>query len=173
MVYKMAISTTKQKQLAYNISNNVVIETENKSRSGDYVYKVTDGKLEFIPGQIPSGNKINLDLNDQIRSSGFYKLMLDEETAANLAFNYDRKESDMRIYSESELETINPSNNKIKVIVSTSQANMAATINEKDKGIVMWKWFVVAALFCRFFFCKEAATTEIYTRSLVGSVRCV
>jgi len=147
MVYKMAISTTKQKQLAYNISNNVVIETENKSRSGDYVYKVTDGKLEFIPGQIPSGNKINLDLNDQIRSSGFYKLMLDEETAANLAFNYDRKESDMRIYSESELETINPSNNKIKVIVSTSQANMAATINEKDKGIVMWKWFVVAALF--------------------------
>jgi Aerotolerance regulator N-terminal len=147
LVYKMAITTTKQKKLAYTITNNVVIETENKRKTGDYVYKITDGDQELIPGQIPVGNKINLDLNDQIRKSGFYDLKLDEEVTGKLAFNYDRKESDMSMYSETELTSINPANPKIKVISSALQSNISGTITEKDKGIVLWKWFIIATLF--------------------------
>lgn len=146
LLYKMAISTTKQKKLAYTITNNVVIETENKRRTGDYVYKITGGDQELIPGQIPVGNKINLDLNDQIKKAGFYDLKLDEEISGKLAFNYDRNESDMSMYSESELAGINPSNSKIKVISNALQANISGTITEKDKGIVLWKWFVICAL---------------------------
>ena len=146
LLYKMAISTTKQKKLAYTITNNVVIETENKRRTGDYVYKITGGDQELIPGQIPVGNKINLDLNDQIKKAGFYDLKLDEEITGKLAFNYDRNESDMSMYSESELAGINPSNGKIRVISSALQSNISGTIIEKDKGIVLWKWFIIAAL---------------------------
>jgi hypothetical protein len=141
----MAISTTKQKNLSYTITNNVVIETDNKRKTGDFVYKLT-GADEFIPGQIPNGNKISLDLNNQIREAGFYDLKLDEETVAQYAFNYDRRESDLNMYSETELESINPSNPKIKVISSALQANISGTISEKDKGIVLWKWFLIAAL---------------------------
>jgi hypothetical protein len=145
LVYKMAISTTKQKNLSYTITNNVVIETDNKRKTGDFVYKLT-GADEFIPGQIPNGNKISLDLNNQIREAGFYDLKLDEETVGQYAFNYDRRESDLNMYSETELESVNPSNPKIKVISSALQANISGTISEKDKGIVLWKWFLIAAL---------------------------
>ena len=123
----------------------MVIETDNKRHSGDFVYKISGAK-EFIPGQIPNGNKINLDLNDQIRTAGFYDVKLDEDIVSKCAFNYDRIESDLNMYTESELEGLNPGNNKIKVISSVLQANISGAINEKDKGIVLWKWFLIGVL---------------------------
>lgn len=145
MVYKMAIATTKQKNLAYTISNNVVIETENKRKTGDYIYKITNGTSEFIPGQMPSGNKITLDVDDQIKTSGFYDLVLDDNVEGKLAFNYDRKESDMSMYDEDALKE-STNNPKIKIINEALQANISGAISEKDKGIVLWKWFVIMAL---------------------------
>ncbi|MBK8515786.1 MAG: BatA domain-containing protein [Saprospiraceae bacterium] len=146
LIYKMAISTIKQKPIAFTINNNLVINTENKRMSGDFVYKVTDGKNEIIPGQIPTGNLISLDLSDQIKHSGFYDLLLSENIESKLAFNYDRRESDMTLISESGLEGINPANVKIKLIPSVLQANISGAIYEKDKGIVLWKWFAIFAL---------------------------
>jgi len=81
-----------------------------------------------------------------IKNAGFYDLKLDEEITGKLAFNYDRNESDMSMYSESELAGINPANSKIKVISTALQANISGTITEKDKGIVLWKWFIISAL---------------------------
>lgn len=146
LVYKMAIITTKHKNLAYTITNNVVIETDNKRQTGDYVYKISNGTEEFIPGQIPQGNKISLDIDDQVKKSGFYDLILNEKQIAKLAFNYDRKESNMSTFDEVELAKLGDQNTKIKVISEALQANISGTISEKDKGIVLWKWFVVAAL---------------------------
>ena len=142
----MAISTTKQKELSYTISNNIVIETENKRKTGEMVYKVSNGETELIPGQIPTGNKIALDLDDQIKVSGFYDLSLDNQVVKNLASNYNRSESDMSLYSESDLEDIVAKNPKMKVIGEALQANISGSIADKDKGIVLWRWFVIFAL---------------------------
>lgn len=159
LIYKMAIATTKQKNLAYTITNNVVIETDNKRKSGDYVYKISNGSAEFIPGQMPLGNKITLDVDDQIREAGFYDLLLDENIEGKLAFNYDRKESDMRMYDDSELKAQVTDNPSIKIIDEALQANIAGTISEKDKGIVLWKWFLIAALL---FLAIEALLLRFY-----------
>lgn len=146
LVYNVAISTTKQKSLAYTISNQMVIETANIHRIGDYTYKVKHGNEEFIPGQIPAGNKMMLDLNDQIKTAGYYDLLLDDKIVVKLAFNYDRKESDMHIFRESELKNMTSANPNIKVLGETLQADITASIMEKDKGIILWKWFVILAL---------------------------
>ncbi|MFZ1751831.1 MAG: hypothetical protein WAU01_16650, partial [Saprospiraceae bacterium] len=65
---------------------------------------------------------------------------------AKIAFNYDRKESDMKLVSEELLKDIQPQNPKLKIIASELQANISGTISEKDKGIILWKWFVISAL---------------------------
>ncbi len=158
MVYKMAISTSRQKVLSYTISNNVVIETDNKRKTGDYVYKVKNEKEEYIPGQIPNGNKINLDLDDQIKTAGYYDLELDNNAVGQVAFNYDRKESDMTMFTESDLLKFS-NNTKIKLIDAALQANITGTISEKDKGIVLWKWFIIGALL---FLALEALLLRFY-----------
>jgi hypothetical protein len=146
LIYKMAISSSKQKPLSYTINNKVTIAVENKRKTGEYVYKVVKDKWEIIPGQVPAGATMVLDMSDQVREAGFYDLKLKEEVVGKLAFNYDRNESDMSLYSESDLESMHPSNSKVKVITEALQANISGTISEKDKGIVLWKWFVIMAL---------------------------
>lgn len=159
LVYKLAITTTKQKSLSYTITNNIVVETENKRKSGDYVYKISNGKSEFIPGQIPTGNRITLDVDDQIKTAGFYDLLLDTNVEGKLAFNYDRKESDMSMYDEDGLKDQNGTNPKIKIINEALQANISGAISDKDKGIVLWKWFVIMALL---FLAIEALLLRFY-----------
>jgi len=146
LIYKMAITTTKHKNLSYTISDNLAIETDNLRQSGDYVYKIKNEKLEFIPGQIPSGNKITLEVDDQVKSAGFYDLMLNDQVTGKLAFNYNRRESDMSLYDESALAPLVSHNTKLKIMNEALQANISTSIAEKDRGVVLWKWFLIAAL---------------------------
>lgn len=146
LIYKMAITTTKHKNLSNTISNNLAIETDNLRQSGDYVYKIKNEKLEFIPGQIPSGNKITLEVDDQVKSAGFYDLMLNDQVTGKLAFNYNRRESDMSLYDESALAPLVSHNTKLKIMNEALQANISTSIAEKDRGVVLWKWFLIAAL---------------------------
>ena len=146
LIYKMAITTTKHKNLYYTISNNLAIETDNLRQSGDYVYKIKNEKLEFIPGQIPSGNKITLEVDDQVKSAGFYDLMLNDQVTGKLAFNYNRRESDMSLYDGSALAPLVSHNTKLKIMNEALQANISTSIAEKDRGVVLWKWFLIAAL---------------------------
>ncbi len=159
LIYKMAISTTKQKELSYTISNNIVIETENKRKTGEVVYKISNGETELIPGQIPAGNMMSLDLDDQIKTSGFFDLSLDNQIVKKLAFNFNRNESDMSLYTEGDLEGIIAKNPKIKVIGEALQANISGSISDKDKGIVLWRWFVIFALL---FLAIEALLLRFY-----------
>lgn len=159
LIYKMAISTTKQKPLSYTINENIVIPVENKRKSEDYVYKIIGGKYEVIPGQLQVGNLMNLTLGDQIKDAGYYDLTLNEAIIGKFALNYDRRESDMAAFSESELQDINTSNSKIKVIPSALQANISGTISEKDKGIVLWKWFAILTLI---FLAVESLLIRLY-----------
>ena len=159
LIYKMAITTTKHKNLSYTISNNLAIETDNLRQSGDYVYKIKNEKLEFIPGQIPSGNKITLEVDDQVKSAGFYDLMLNDQVTGKLAFNYNRRESDMSLYDESALAPLVSHNTKLKIMNEALQANISTSIAEKDRGVVLWKWFLIAALV---FFAIEALLLRYY-----------
>ncbi len=147
LLYKMAITTTKQKKLAYTITNNVVIETEKTKEEQEIMcIKLPVATRSSFPDKYLW--EIKLTLTRMIRSENqvFTTRNPDEEVTGKLAFNYDRTESDMSMYSETELTGINPTNPKIKVISSALQSNISGTITQKDKGIVLWKWFIIAAL---------------------------
>lgn len=146
MIYKMALSSSGRAQLAYRISNQVVIETENKRSAGDFVYKISQGTTEYIPVQKTAGNTAVLEIMDPLRNAGFYTLQLNQDTIATLAFNFNRTESDLRVFSESELSEMCENRKSLKLIDNVLQANIAETVSEKDKGIVLWKWFIVIAL---------------------------
>ena len=145
MLYKMAVSKSKRESLSNLISNKVIIETENKRKTGDYIYKLR-GKDEFIPGQQTAGNRILLDLGNQITEAGIFDLILDDNVIGRYAFNYDRKESDLSIYRENELISRFAEIKGVNIITSVAQTSLSETISHKDKGIMLWKWFIIAAL---------------------------
>jgi len=145
MIYKIALATPVQKPLSYTISNKIVIQTLNKRTSGDFAYKMK-GEKEFIPAQFPSGNKVSLDLANNVTKAGYFDLILDDNIVDRLAFNYDRRESAMDIYTDSGLGELTGQNAKISILDEALQANVSSTVTEKDKGVVLWKWFLIFAL---------------------------
>lgn len=144
MLYKMAIASTKNQKISYTIGDDEVIEAENKISDGDLVYTIK-GLEEFIPGQTNLGNKILLNVNNQISKDGFYSLGLDNESVADLAFNFDRKESNLEVTSITELESLSDASN-INLLDTSLKADFSSYINEKDRGIVLWKWCLILAL---------------------------
>ncbi len=144
MLYKMAIASTKTQKISYTIGQDEIIEAENKISSGDLVYKI-NGSEEFIPGQTNLGNKILLDVNDQVTKNGFYTLNLDKEKIADLSFNFDRKESNMMVSSSDDLNKLSESS-AVNLLDGSLKADFSQYINQKDKGIVLWWWCLILAL---------------------------
>jgi hypothetical protein len=144
MLYKMAIASTKTQKISYTIGKDEIIEAENKISSGDLVYKIK-GLEEFIPGQTNLGNKILLDVNDQVTKDGFYSLNLDKNKISDLSFNYDRKESNMMV-SSTDMMTDLAESSTVNLLDGSLKADFSSYINEKDRGIVLWWWCLILAL---------------------------
>lgn len=145
MLYKMAISSAKERQIAYTIGSDEVIIADNFVQGNEIVYKLKGDAEEFIPEQRTVGSKVFLGVHDKIKQAGFYDLFLNpEETLAQYAFNYDRKESLLEYFNEDDLtKMVGPS---ISVIGATAAAGFTQVIEERSRGIVLWRWCLILAL---------------------------
>ncbi|MEM9824105.1 MAG: BatA domain-containing protein [Bacteroidota bacterium] len=145
MLYKMAISSAKDRQIAYTISKDELLETENRVSESEIVYKMKGTQEEFIPQQKTVGPKVILGINNQIKEAGYYDLFLKPEASlAKFAFNYDRLESDLEYYNQTDLANLVGPN--VQVIESASRATLTPLIGDRSRGIVLWRWCLIAAL---------------------------
>jgi hypothetical protein len=156
MLFKMAVAGAKAGSVAYTIGKNEVLEAKHLvSPGGETLYKLRQSSeknnsndlaaVEFIPEQRILGSKVLLTPGKQVHSAGWYRLSLKtDSTLAEYAFNYDRKESDLRYRSDEELETeLGP---KMKLLSENAEANFTQVVDEQNQGIVLWRWCLLFAL---------------------------
>ncbi len=139
MIYKMAIAKATADPLSYTIGNNAPIELKKDKNISEVAYAI-NGPAEFIPSQLNLGNRVILTDNDQVRVAGIYTLSKDKALIKKLAFNYDRKESDMTISDIDNMDL------PFNIISENLTADFTSVISEKDKGVVLWKWCLILAL---------------------------
>jgi hypothetical protein len=162
MLFKMAVSGTKGRQIAFTIGKDEVLEaTHQQSASGETTYKLklqadvagpggdnaasAQNAPEFIPEQRVLGAKVLLTPGKQVSKAGWYALTLKgDSTLAEYAFNFDRLESDLQ-YSNQETLADGAAPN-IKVLSDNIEANFGQAVNEQERGIALWRWCVVFAL---------------------------
>lgn len=145
MLYKMAISSRKTRNIAYTIGRDEVIETDHLATSSEIVYKLKGEGEEFIPEQRIVGNKAYLGIGNQIPEAGFYDLFLsDDEVLAKYAFNYNRRESRLEYFTPEELSALNnPAFNVIDILDTTV---LTARIEERSQGVTLWRLCLILAL---------------------------
>lgn len=145
MLYKMAISSNRARQIAYTIGRDEVIEANHFVNSTDIVYKLRGESGEFIPEQRIIGSKAFLGIGNQVLEAGFYDLFLTQDTIlAEYAFNFDRKESALDYIPADELDDRVSAN--INVLDVMEEAVLTARIEERSQGIVLWRWCLILAL---------------------------
>jgi hypothetical protein len=158
MLFKMAVAGTKSRQIAYTIGKDEVLEARHQvSASGETNYKLKrvaeNGEAEagaatlgeFIPEQRIFGAKVLLTPGTQVRDAGWYRLALrGDSTLATYAFNYDRRESELRYLDDEALAEGLPAN--MKVLSQSAEASFTQVVGEEERGIALWRWCVVFAL---------------------------
>jgi hypothetical protein len=144
MIYKMASSKNKGARLSYFMGSDQIIEVDNLKTNNETVYKLK-GQTEFIPSQISLGKKVILDVKNQVQSDGFYELKLSDKVLDKLAFNFNRRESNLDLYKKADLASM-IKNDAVNILEFDAQEGIKDFVGEKDHGIILWKWFLIAAL---------------------------
>jgi hypothetical protein len=86
-----------------------------------------------------------LDVRDQVENSGIYAVMLEQDTIKRIAFNYDRRESDLNCFTADQVQKLIGEELNIYES-STDNVDLSESIVAREKGILLWKWFIILAL---------------------------
>jgi hypothetical protein len=145
MLYKMSISSAKEDKIGYIIGKDDYLETDAKSKAGEKAYKMKGTKEEFIPEQRMVAGKAILGVKDGTKDAGFYNLFTRPDSVlSKFGFNYDRRESVLDYYTSKDLKTYERKN--LKVLDDTAEASMTVVVGERNQGVALWRWCIIAAL---------------------------
>lgn len=122
------------KNVGYNV--NSTFEIENL-KTGE----------KIVPNNTIIGQEVRIEFGDQISTDGQYLVENDGKILASMAFNYDRKESDLRYLTQSELESkLEEDQLTNATVVSEVNRNFSEVFDELQNGKQLWKIFLLLAL---------------------------
>jgi hypothetical protein len=120
-----------------------------------------ENQQSFIP-QIATSEeqRLRMQLSDMFEKAGHYRVLAGDEMAAAISMNYDRRESDFRFYTFSQLrEEVQKYNLKFTTVVQNQEGRFSDAFDEITSGKRIWKWFIVLALL---FIAAEAAIARFW-----------
>ena len=138
--YNFGLYSSKPSQLYYTIGLPNTVEI-NAQLNKDDVLHLTRTEEDFIPQQQISAKKVMITTASNPVKSGFINVQHNEKTIKTLAYNYNRKESDLSHINIK--EHFNDASN-ITHINSVNDAFMM--VSEKYKTTNLWQLFLVLAL---------------------------
>ena len=149
VMYKIAILSVPSYPLFYSLSADNGIEIQNDSLKNHEVYKIKriGSDFESIPETRSNGSVTHIFPHEQIREAGLYTIMEGTRLAQGVAFNYDRRESDLHCYTGDEVNAmLKRSGVKYFAVLKGKQVSLAKQIHDINQGTPLWKYFVLGVL---------------------------
>jgi hypothetical protein len=149
VLFKIALLSVPLVPLFYSLSADNGIEIENDSLKSNEVYKIKKmgSGFESIPEMRSYGSLTRLYPHDQIREAGLYTIMEGSRVVQGIAFNYDRRESDLHCFTGDEVNSmLKRSDVKYFAVLKGKQVSLAKQIHDINQGTPLWKYFVLGVL---------------------------
>ncbi|MCF8330877.1 MAG: BatA domain-containing protein [Bacteroidales bacterium] len=141
-LYKMVFDGIQTERLYYIPGKNELYVNASIDIQSDEmpILKNPTDDSEIIPQIIQQKRGLSFIADKQIIRSGIRHLIVNNEIADMLAYNYDGRESDTKI---SNVEEDNPG---FVNILDDSPDKIAAKVKKQQTGKQLWQWFLIAAL---------------------------
>lgn len=146
---KMAILSLKPSPLYYKTSTNEAIVLTNSDSFSDKPMHIINAEktTDVIPEHRLVNNATTLFTQNQITEAGQYAVIDNTTNIKGLAFNYDRRESDLDFSDSEQLQKqINETGLKNVQIIKPDVKKLAAVLIEVNDGKKLWKLFLILAL---------------------------
>lgn len=150
-MYNIVLNSLPGQDISYTVGENTFVNlagnNELSLNSSVEIEKRKNGE-KFIPAKSISNQGIRLDFSDQIFEDGHYLITKNNEIISSMAFNYNRSESNLSYYNNTELENkIDESGIKNALVIQDINSNFSEIFDEIHNGKQLWKWCILLALF--------------------------
>ncbi len=140
-VYNMALYSRPQAPASYTLGGSEPIVLQGRYDTEQQPPQLSDGaETSITPDLRRMGNRQVMVPHGELSKAGIYRLG-DE----HLAFNYPRRESELRYYSREEVAAAVAGRENYNV-VHNSRKPIADELRARDKGHSLWRLFVLLAL---------------------------
>ncbi|MFB6306951.1 MAG: hypothetical protein ABEH43_08195 [Flavobacteriales bacterium] len=142
--------------LYYTIGESSNISLKKVHSPGDNVFHLqkAENDIDIIPEHRQINGTTNLKLHDQIKEAGNYELLLNNKLINGIAFNYPRKESDLKNLSEEKIaELLNKYGLTHSQVLKSELLSKGKSIEKYSEGTNYWWHSLVLVLF--FLLCES------------------
>lgn len=143
VMFRIALLSGHDQPLFYTAGNNEPIETVPLQSTEKQLVKLVKGNQTIIPEVKQQEGSTMLYLPEQLTETGIYDLKKQDSTAAVLAFNDNRSESDLSYLTPAELEKIFPKN---AALLNGNKLNADSIAGAANLGLQLWKLCIILAL---------------------------
>lgn len=151
VMYRLAMQSFRNdQQPAYRLNQGTLaVNIGEEAANAEQVYKLTKDSVSYIPAQRVQGGLLRFDLPPGMNDPGFYKLTRAGKELTTLAFNFDKRESELASYSANELRRlIGPDRPNIHVYDASGGESVAARYKAERVGTPLWQYCLWGALAC-------------------------
>lgn len=150
-LYNMVLNSLPKQEISFTVGQNTFYYLPRNinldlNASVEIVNRKNQDKI--IPTVTASGQGMRIDFGDQITGDGHYLIENDGVAVASMAFNFDRKESDLRYFTADEIES-NLEENQLNnaTLVRAVDRNFSEVLSEIQNGKQLWRLCILLALF--------------------------
>ena len=148
-VYNMAFNNSGESKLYYTIGldRSIAVNDGDNGRASVYHLKNKTGSFDYIAEKQGSRNDITLYLDDAIREAGNYFISADNNIYTGVSFNYNRQESDLNYFLDSEIEKqIKENNLNGFELLKADNESFSSDLQDIKQGKQLWKLFLILTL---------------------------
>ncbi|MFD2718636.1 BatA domain-containing protein [Hymenobacter monticola] len=155
VMYRMAMLSYRSEQLpAYRLDQGVVAlklpatgSEGAATRSDEATFRLVKDSVTLIPAQRVLGSEVRLELPETMTAPGFYQVRQGQKVLTTLAFNANKRESELAAYSVDELRQMLGENHpNVRVVESGADGAGLAADSAAQTGTPLWRYFLAAAL---------------------------
>jgi hypothetical protein len=143
LMFRIALLSGHDQPLFYTLGEDESIEMPPVQTNEKQLLKLVKGNLTIIPDVRQQEGSALLYLSDQLQETGNYELKKQDSILSILAFNDNRKESDMSYLTGDNLKQIFP---QAANILQPGQASIKGEVSELNFGLQLWKLCIILAL---------------------------
>ncbi len=151
-IYNIVLNSLPQQKIAFTVGQNTFYNLpKNSNLNASFEIENLQNGEKFIPARSNSSKGIRLEFTDQINDAGHYLIKSNSTTISAMAFNFNRKESDLRYFASDELKRKSDAaglNNA--AVISDIESNFSEIFDELQNGKQLWRLFIMLALLAIF-----------------------
>ncbi len=134
--YNIAKQSLKQPQLYHIIGEKSTFDI-SATLQKDEILRFKNEKISFIPLQKNKGKSVEITTESLPQTDGIYTISKSDVALRNIAYNYDRQESDLQYANLEQITGETP---------SADIAQFFKSQQENTEIQELWKWFVIFAM---------------------------